>query len=138
MDEVKIEGGDHQLADQNSPKVSGDSVSGNAYHHEQDANGESYGILEEAQTGMSQAIQDTGECTGEIQEGAQERQRADKCSCIFIAIDQSSQRFSKEEKNTCGKDAQKKTVFDCIFCGFLYFFVITQCLFPGDDGKKNR
>ena len=138
MDEVKIEGGDHQLADQNPPKISGDSVSRYADHNEQDADGESYGILEETQTGMSQAIQDTGESAGEIQERTQEGQRADKCSGIFIAIDQSSQGFPEEEKDSGGKDAQKKTVFDRIFCGFLYFFVISQCLFSGDYGKKNR
>ena len=86
---------------------------------------------------MTQSVQNTGKCSGQVEERTQKRKNLDKSSRVLISIDQRAQQIAEKEKDSAGKNSQQKAVFHRFFRGRNNFFPVSFRLFLRDGGKKH-
>lgn len=137
VNKESVQQGDYKLADQNPPQISPDADLRDSKEYEENANKKSGGILEKTQEGVSKTVQDTGEGSGEIQEGAEKREDADIRSGIRISIDQYSDEITEKEKDTSCKNSQEKTIFYGFLRSLDNFLGMSPGLLARNGGKQH-
>lgn len=134
----KTQKSDYKFTAQKPPEIAGYSVFGNKEKYKKNTYGKSGQVLKKAKGCFAQSVQDTGKGCGQVQEGADKRERPDKNSGVFISKEEKAGFSAEKEKGSGGKNSQDQAVLYCIFHGEDDHVLIAFGLFFGDCGKQQE